>query len=150
MARVVEPVLAARRAVQVDDQLEAVISSPGDRVSEIRELSLYVRFSRADLPRPISYRKPYVVQPVSRVRRSAPRYRRRREGDPAHPAAAIAAKSASVIQVFQWFVSVCCAVFLFCNAPNVHSSTMFAFPVLSNRLGVIQGCAKYAHVSWHL
>src|SRR6266702_2822802 len=72
----------------------------------------------------------------------APQYRRGREGDPAYPAAAIASKSASVIQVSQWSLSVCCAVPLSCNCPNVHSSTMFAFPVLSNRLGVIQGCAS--------
>lgn len=84
MARVIEPVLAARRAVQVDDQLEAVISSPGDRVSEIRELSLYVRFSRADLPRPISYRKPYVVQPVLRGR-SAPPIQKKARGRPGAP-----------------------------------------------------------------
>ncbi len=64
------PVLAPRCAVQVNDQLEAVITGPGDRVSEISKLSLYVRFSRADLPCPISYREPYVVQPVSK-RRSA-------------------------------------------------------------------------------
>lgn len=60
------PVLAPGCAVQVDDQLKAVIIGPGDRVSEIRKLSLDVRFSRADLPSPISYWQPYVVQPGQR------------------------------------------------------------------------------------
>ena len=60
------PVLAPGCAVQVNDQLKAVIIGPCDRVSEIRKLSLNVRFSPADIPSPISYRQPYVVQPGQR------------------------------------------------------------------------------------
>ena len=47
------PVLAPGCAVQVNNQLKAVIIGSCDRVSEIRKLSLNsldVRFSRADLP----------------------------------------------------------------------------------------------------
>ena len=60
------PVLAPGCAVQVNDQLKAVIIGPCDRVSEIRKLSLNVRFSLADIPSPISYWQPYVVQPGQR------------------------------------------------------------------------------------
>lgn len=59
-----------------------------------------------------------------------------------HPAAAMAAKSASVIQVSQWAVRVCFATFRSCNCPNVHSSTISGLPVLSNRLGVIHGYVR--------
>jgi hypothetical protein len=62
------PILAPWCTVQVDDQLKAVITGPGDRVSEIRKLSLNVRFPRADLPCPISYWQPDMVQPVSQTR----------------------------------------------------------------------------------
>lgn len=63
-----------------------------------------------------------------------------------HPAAAMAAKSASVIQASQWAVRVCLATFRSCNWPNVHSSTISGFPVLSKRLGVIHGYVRWRKV----
>lgn len=56
-----------------------------------------------------------------------------------HPAAAIATKSLSVIQVSQCFRRVRVAFSLSCRWPKVHSSTMLLSPVESNKLGVIQG-----------
>lgn len=50
-------------------------------------------------------------------------------------------------QVFQCCVSVLSAVLRSCSWPKVHSSTMLAFPVLSNKLGVIHGCSRSDTVS---
>jgi hypothetical protein len=46
------PVLAAGRAVEVDDNLEAVVARPGDGLLEIRQLALAVRLAAGDIERP--------------------------------------------------------------------------------------------------
>ena len=109
---------------------------PADSLGEIGQLTLDKRFAAGDVEGPISDRNPDVVQSTegSVVVRS-----NSTQTDDTHPAAAMAVKSASVIHEFQWLVSAACAVALFCNCPNVHSSTMAEFPVFSNSEGVIQG-----------
>ena len=56
------PILAARYAVQVDDYLKTVGTSPTHSHAQVRELSLDIRFARADLPGPIPDRHPHVVK----------------------------------------------------------------------------------------
>ena len=56
-----------------------------------------------------------------------------------YPAAAICAKSFSVIQVSQCCFRTLLAVELSTYWPNVHSSTMRSSPVLSKIVGVIHG-----------
>lgn len=59
--------------------------------------------------------------------------------DNTNPAAAMEAKSDSVIHVSQCFLSAAVATFGSWSWPNVHSSTMASFPVASNNDGVIHG-----------
>jgi hypothetical protein len=56
-----------------------------------------------------------------------------------YPAAAIAAKSLSVMKVFQCSMRAPLATTGFWNSQKVHSSMILESPVASNRLGVIQG-----------
>ena len=55
------PILAARYAVQVDDQFEIVLSGPRYSLAEVRKLSLDIRFAWADFPGPIPDWQPHVV-----------------------------------------------------------------------------------------
>lgn len=62
---VISPVLTSRSAVQVNDDLEAVVPSPGDRLLQVGQLARDVRFSRPDFERPVSDGYTDVVQPGS-------------------------------------------------------------------------------------
>ena len=55
------PILAARYAVQVEDQFETVITGPRHSLAEVRELPLDIRFAWSDFPGPITDRQPHVV-----------------------------------------------------------------------------------------
>ena len=55
------PILASRYTVQVDYYLNTMCTSPTHSFAQVRELSLDIRFARADLPGPIPDRHPHVV-----------------------------------------------------------------------------------------
>ena len=56
------PVLASRDAVEVDDHLQVVVSSPCNGILQILQLPLDVRLPGVNFKRPVPYRDPDVVQ----------------------------------------------------------------------------------------
>ena len=50
--------------MEVDNELEAVLSGPGDRVLEVRELALDVGLAGSDFKRPIADREAHMIQAV--------------------------------------------------------------------------------------
>lgn len=114
--------------MKLKKDLEAVVASPSDGLVNVWPLALDVRLASADVVSPVADRKANVVESSSwRVSRR----QRRPRGKSDSPA--IWAKSFSVIQVFQWFLSALSAVLRFWYWPKVHSSTMALLPVFSNR-----------------
>jgi hypothetical protein len=132
------PVLTSRGAVKIDDDFEAMCTSPCDCIQEIRQLSLDVWFTRPDLEGPITNGYPNMVETGSPFRRKARNVRRRWT----NPAAAMAAKSASVIQVLQCLIKAVWATARFWYKQKVHSSMILSLFVLSNTLGVIHDWEK--------
>lgn len=62
MAGVVETVLASWGAMQIDDDLQTILTSPVDSFVEIWQLALDIRFALTDIPSPVSNRQPNMVQ----------------------------------------------------------------------------------------
>jgi hypothetical protein len=62
MARIVKAILTARGTMEINDQLEAMIPRPGNGFQNVGNLTLDVRFSRADVKSPKTDGKAYVVQ----------------------------------------------------------------------------------------
>lgn len=50
------------RLTEIDDNLEAMVTCPGDGLIEEGYLSLVVRFPSADVERPVAYGQPDVVK----------------------------------------------------------------------------------------
>lgn len=59
------PILTSGSAVQVNDDFEAVVPSPSDRLLQVRQLAGNVRFPGPDFERPVSDGYADVVQPGS-------------------------------------------------------------------------------------
>jgi hypothetical protein len=58
------PILGTRRTVEVNDDLEPMVTRPADGIAEVGELSLHVRLAARDVPRPVADGNPDVVQAV--------------------------------------------------------------------------------------
>ncbi len=125
--------------MEIHDDFQTIGLCPRNSFCEVRKLPLNVRFPPRHVKGPVSDRQPYMVEPIEHIISSNTPVTHDMVIASTHPAAAIAAKSDSVIQVFQWFWRTLNAVALLWNCPNVYSSTIWGFPVLSKMEGVIQG-----------
>lgn len=112
-------------------------------------LSRDVWFTGTNVICPIPDRDPHVIEPKNTHNTLSPQLNANDAVHcdalmqaSTHPAAAIALKSLSVIQVFQCWVNFACATLGSWYCPNVHSSTIAGLPVSSNKLGVTHGCIK--------
>ena len=87
--------------MEVDDELEAVVTRPCDCLLEVRQLALDVRLAARDVPCPEADWQADVVQAARRSGQSHGTGTMDEKAGVAHPAAAMSAKSCSVIHVSQ-------------------------------------------------
>jgi hypothetical protein len=99
------PILTPGCTVEIDYDFQTVIPSPGDGVEHVLDLTLDVRFTWTDVECPVAYRKSNMVKSDANANVSDCVHDMENNGR-IHPAAAMAAKSASVIHVFQCSTSV--------------------------------------------
>jgi len=99
--------------MQVDDQLEVVVGGPSDGLLEVRQLALDERLIRPNFEGPVTDRQSDMVQAVIYI--SNQEIKKTKQNKTTNPAAAMAWKSDSVIQVSQCFFRADCAADLDCN-----------------------------------
>ena len=110
------PILTAGCAVQVDDQLKVVLGGPCNGFREIGQLAANIRLAGSNFEGPVADGQAYMVQTCGMSKKMQVR----NTAWMTYPAAAMAAKSVSVIHVSQWALRVALAVALDCNLPKVH------------------------------
>ncbi len=98
------------RTIQCNDNLQAILLCPINSFEEVRKLAGDVRLVGRDIKYPMSDGDPDMVEPTCRDKINADRGT---EAHVAHPAAAMSAKSCSVMNVSQCCLSALCATSLF-------------------------------------
>lgn len=96
--------------MQVNDHLQSVKPSPADRFREVGELARNIRFAGSNLKGPVAYGNSNMVQ--AEVWAYALDGNQNNRSEDPHPAAAMSARSCSVIQVSQCCFRVAAAVAL--------------------------------------
>ena len=90
-----------RLTMEIHDNFQPIGLCPRDSFREVRKLPLNIRLPSRHVKCPISNGQSYVIKPMIRFISVNASILHDMDAKPAHPAAAIAAKSDSVIQVFQ-------------------------------------------------